>query len=52
MHMWRQADKSTMVLQPITNYGWTVTDDKLSIIWDSPSNLQAIRQRVTLLLRC
>ena len=32
------------------NYGWTVNDDKLSVVWDTPANLEAIRGRVNLLL--
>ena len=49
--MWREADKNNLVLHPITNYGWTLRDGKLTIIWDTPSNLQAVRERVSLLLR-
>ena len=34
VHMRMQADKNILVLHPITNYGWTLTDGKLPIIWD------------------
>ncbi len=51
LHMWRQADQNYLVLQPVTNYGWTLTEGKLCIVWDTPSNLQVIRDRVSLLLR-
>jgi len=49
--LWRQTDKNTMVLQPITNYGWAVNDSKLTVVWDTPTNMQAIRDRVNVLLR-
>ena len=51
LHMWRQADKNNMVLQPITEYGWTLSDNKLTVVWDTPENVQAIRARVNLLLK-
>lgn len=51
IHMWEQADRDTMTLQPITQHGWTVTDEKLTVVWDTPENLQAVRDRVKLLLR-
>jgi len=41
--MWEQADRDTMTLQPITQHGWTVTDEKLTVVWDTPENLQAVR---------
>lgn len=50
-HMWRQGDKNNMVLQPITEYGWTLSDNKLTVLWDTPENMEAIRQRVHLLLK-
>ena len=51
LHMWRQADKNSIVLQPITEYGWTISDNKLTVVWDTPQNMQAIRDRVNLLLK-
>ena len=51
LHMFRQADKNSMVLQPITEYGWTISDNKLTVVWDTPRNMQAIRDRVNLLLK-
>ena len=51
LQMWRQSDKNTMVLQPITDYGWALNDSKLTVIWDTPTNMQAIRDRVNILLR-
>ena len=51
IHMWEQADRDTMTLQPITQHGWTVADEKLTVVWDTPENLQAVRDRVKLLLR-
>ena len=51
LQMWRQSDKNTMVLRPITEYGWDLNDGKLTVIWDTQTNMQAIRDRVNLLLR-
>ena len=51
IHMWRQADHNTMSLQPITQYGWSITNDKLTIVWDTTENMQAVRDRVKLLMR-
>lgn len=45
IHMWAQADQNTMILQPITDYGWTLTDgSNLTVVWDSPNNIEAIRE--------
>ena len=27
-------------------YGWTLTDNKLCVVWDSTLNIEAIRQRI------
>ena len=40
-----------MLLQPITQYGWSITNDKLTIVWDTTENMQAVRDRVKLLMR-
>ena len=40
-----------MVLKPITDYGWTLSDNKLAFLWDTPENMETIRQRVHLLLK-
>ena len=46
LHMWKTGDKNHMVLEPITKYGWTLSDK-----WNSPQNMAAICQRVHLLLK-
>ena len=51
IHMWEQADRNTMTLEPITHHGWNITDEKLTVVWDTPQNIQAVRDRVKLLLR-
>jgi hypothetical protein len=45
-HMWRQADVNKMMLQPLTENGWTLKDGKLMIIWDSEENFKVVRERV------
>ena len=51
VHMWQQADRNTMTLEPITQCGWSLNNGELTVIWDSESNVTAVRQRVTSLLR-
>ena len=50
-HMWNQADQNTMTLQPITQYGWSINEGELTVVWDSDSNISAVCQRVSSLLR-
>ena len=42
LHMWAQSDKNTMVLEPITDYGWILDNDQLKVTWDKEENMQAI----------
>ena len=49
--MWNQADNNQMVLQPITEYGWNIKSDVLTIQWDTENNEASIRERVHLLTR-
>jgi hypothetical protein len=49
--MWNQADKNTMTLLPITQYGWKLTDERLTVDWDSEENIQAVNERVAGLLK-
>ena len=51
LHMWAQADQPQMVLQPINSYGWTMSNQILTIKWDSEANMKAVRERVDQLLR-
>ena len=51
LHMWKQADKNTMVLQPSNEQCWTLSDNKLTVVWDMPENVQAIHDRVNVLLK-
>ena len=50
VHMWQQACKQNIVLEPLTDYGWKVEGDALSYDWDSDKNSTDIRQRVQRLL--
>ena len=50
-HMWQQADKNTMVLEDITNYGWRLDDGNLKVFWDTDENMQSIRKMVEILLQ-
>ena len=44
LHMWNQADNNQMVLQPITEYGWNIKSDVLTIQWDTENNEASIRE--------
>ena len=49
--MWRQANKNTLEVAPITNYGWNVINDVLTIDWESDENRTAVSERVLLLTK-
>ena len=40
-----------MALEPITQHGWAEQDGLLTFIWDTAKNMQAIRDRVKLILK-
>ena len=48
LHMWRQANMS---LKPITDYGWQLVENTLTVVWYTPKNITSICNRVRLLLR-
>ena len=50
IHMWSQAESHNMVLEPITEYGWSVHNDQLRVVWDTDENMAAVRDRVNVLL--
>ena len=51
LDMWRQADKNTMSLAELTNYGWSITDSVLAVDWDSNEHEEAVKERVLLLTK-
>ena len=51
IHMWSQADSHNMVMEPITEYGWSVHNDQLRVVWDTDENMAAVRDRVNVLLK-
>ena len=51
LDMWGQADRNVTVLEPVTEYGWTVEDRNHCITWDTDENMKTVRERVSLLLR-
>ena len=51
LNMWGQADQNNIVLEPISNYGWNVESETLSVQWDTEENMQMVRERVNVLLR-
>ena len=51
LSMWGQADRNTMVLEPITENGWRLECTNLCVVWDMEENMQTVRERVCLLLK-
>lgn len=51
LDMWRQADLHQMSLKPITEYGWNINNDILTVDWDCEDNMKAVRERVEGLLK-
>ena len=51
LSMWGQADRNTMVLEPITENGWRLECTNLCVVWDTEENMQTVRERVCLLLK-
>ena len=51
LNMWKQADQNEMHLQPMTSFGWRITDGILKIEWDTESNIKNIRERVYVLTK-
>ena len=51
LNMWKQADQNEMHLQPMTSFGWRITDGILKIEWDTESNIKNIRERVHVLTK-
>ena len=49
--MWLQADQTNIILEPMTDYGWSIIDDNLRVVWDSDKNRQAVRNRIENLLK-
>ena len=51
LHMWGQAGHKEMVLEPISNFGWSVTSDILKVLWDTEENIQRVQERGSSLLK-
>ena len=51
LHYWEQSCNNNVTLLPIDYFGWTVTEEKLMVDWDSDDNIMAIRKRVSFLTK-
>ena len=51
LDLWQQADLHQIVPKPMTEYGWHINNDSLTIDWDCDSNMKAINERVAGLLK-
>lgn len=49
--LWKQADKNCMIIKPVTEHGWQIRDSNLTFDWDSSTNIDAVRQRVSVLTK-
>ncbi|XP_072051451.1 uncharacterized protein [Amphiura filiformis] len=47
--LWHQAGKSIVHVPDFTKYGWENHDNKVSIIWDTPENINKVKSFVKLL---
>ena len=32
-----------MIVKPITDYGWSVVNDKLTVVWDTDDNIKCVQ---------
>lgn len=46
LHMWEQADRNKIILQPISEYGWNITNGTLTMKWDTDDNIKTIKDRL------
>ena len=51
LDMRHQADLNTMVPKPLSEYGWQISKNSLTVDWDSENNIAAVRERVAGLLK-
>ena len=51
LDMWAQANSNNMALEPMTEYGWTLQENVLSVTWDSEENMRTVKDRVSALLQ-
>ena len=51
MLAWGQATCNALSPPDITKFGWIVVDGRIQVDWNSPENIQIIRNRVGLLVR-
>ena len=51
LDMWAQANENTISVQQLSNFGWKVDKDTLTIDWDSEENAKTVAERVSNLLK-
>ena len=51
LHTWNQADKNTITLPDMEQFGWKITDNELTIVWDTEENIRNIQMRVDAILK-
>ena len=49
LHLWEQADLNKMVLQPMSEYGWSINNSILTMKWDTDGNIKTIKDRLHIL---
>ena len=50
INMWGQSDMNILKTESVLDYGWSLKDNLLCVVWDSNDNVVAIRDRVESLL--
>lgn len=42
--LWKQAEEQTIITGDLTEFGWSLATNKLSFVWDSPTNMAEVRE--------
>ena len=51
LHLWGQANANNMILEPMSEYGWCINNDKLTMQWDTTANMAHISKRIQVLTK-
>jgi hypothetical protein len=43
--LWEQADQQAINGPALNDFGWLVSNDQISVIWDTPESIPSVRQR-------
>ena len=46
--IWKQADKKVVLYPNINLYGWSINNDKVTVVWDKKENIDKIKRGIRL----